>query len=207
LRSRSVARTIARAFARGATKPAKSDYYRSDELGLAGRWDPRDRLAGIDHLDGEIEGRSVLDLGCAEGLVSKRFVDAGASVVHAVDRCPRRIDRARRLWAGRKIRFGQVDLNDPNALSARGWPEMTYDVIAMLGVYQHLDTDSRAQTLRWVLRHCRRLFVLRAGARVVAEAAEVLGTAGLDQHRRIPCGAMNDLLVYRRGQPMRSDAI
>jgi 2-polyprenyl-3-methyl-5-hydroxy-6-metoxy-1,4-benzoquinol methylase len=152
----------------------------------------------MDHVAEEVQGKSVLDLGCAEGVVSSFFADAGASSVHGVDSSPRRIASARRLFAGKGLTFSVVDLNNLPAPSGIEWPGATYDIVAMLGVYRYLDERRRHITLGHILDHCRSIFILRGGCTARAEAADILEDKGFALERQVAADAVSDLFLYRR---------
>jgi len=70
------------------SKDSKQTYYSSDEFGIKGRrkgTDIKERITGFEFLLDEVKGKSVLDLGCAEGLVSLEFAKQGASLVHGFE--------------------------------------------------------------------------------------------------------------------------
>ena len=60
---------------------------------------------------GEVEGRRVLDVGCAAGVLSELLVERGAEVV-GIDLNPRLIERASERLAGR-ARFFVADITQP----------------------------------------------------------------------------------------------
>jgi SAM-dependent methyltransferase len=73
-----------------------------------------DQLTGLEAL--AVRGKRVIDLGCAEGLISRWCVDQGAASVYGVEVVPEHVETARKL-AGDirpdRLRFFCGDLNKP----------------------------------------------------------------------------------------------
>ena len=107
---------------------------------------------GLDRLFAACDGRTVLDVGCAEGLLAREFVRRGARSVHGVEIVHRHIGIAKDICAGLPITFEQADVND--------WePTQRYDIVAALAVLHKLWNPSAAcarlaAAARW-------MFVLR----------------------------------------------
>ena len=55
------------------------------------------RLSGLDYMSNKSKDCTVLDLGCAEGLVSEFFASSGASLIHAVEQIELRAATAKEL--------------------------------------------------------------------------------------------------------------
>ena len=87
------------------------------------RW----RTMGLD----DIKGRSVLDIGCAEGWFSMKCLDAGAVTVMGID-CERRLDPA--LKGRITQRMGAVDDPVRNPVPQNG----AFDIILCLRVLYHM---------------------------------------------------------------------
>lgn len=166
-----------------ATAPAPRPYYRAPELGLFGKWDPAERLAGLEPLLAEAAGASVLDLGAAEGLVSAAMVRAGARVVHAFERDPDRVAAARELLGGlgtlEELCAGAADLSDWDAFARAhaGVLRPRYDVVLFLGLYHHLPPAARDAALRGALARADRWFALRTPPALGAAARRALEQA------------------------------
>lgn len=65
----------------------------------------------IIRLAGDLQGKRVLELGCAAGLLTEQLADGGADVL-AVDREPRLVEHATERLAGR-AQIAVVDLEEP----------------------------------------------------------------------------------------------
>ena len=94
------------------------------------------QLTGLELLLENVAGKTVLDLGCAEGLISKHVIDRGAAQVDGLSIVESEIDMARKLTVGLPAQFHVVDLRawnkwleaNPRRLRPR------YDVVLMLSV-------------------------------------------------------------------------
>lgn len=106
-------------------------------------------------------GKTVLDLGCAEGLISREFARAGATV-HGVDARADHLAIAVKLCRGLPVRFERRDLND---VSEPVTIDPTYDIVLALGVLHKLWLPERG--LRWAASFTRDLLLLRSGLRAV----------------------------------------
>lgn len=63
------------------------------------------QMVGLDDALALAGGKRVLDLGCAEGLISREFVHAGAAEVVGIDILDRHVEEARRQCEGLPCRF------------------------------------------------------------------------------------------------------
>jgi SAM-dependent methyltransferase len=101
---------------------------------------PGDRLlkqqvVGLDYLFERLGKRdpplTVLDVGCAEGLITMKCFDAGAIACHGVEIVPGHVDVANDLRGGRACTFEVGDAND--------WqPKRQYDVVLLLAILHKL---------------------------------------------------------------------
>jgi SAM-dependent methyltransferase len=98
---------------------------------------PAEQLRGLEHLFLNCGGRSVLDVGCAEGVISHLLVKAGAAGAHGIEITPEFVAKAR-LWGAKlPCTFTQADANT--------WtPERRYDVVLCLALLHKLRDPSAA---------------------------------------------------------------
>lgn len=102
-----------------------------------------EQLAGLEPLFDLVVGKSVLDLGCAEGLIARALADAGAKWVLGVD-----ARAAAVMWANRHLAvtgrcgFIQGDLNDASVAA-----NADYDVVLLLSIAHKL-ADPRGFIVR-----------------------------------------------------------
>lgn len=94
------------------------------------------QLEGLRPLFQMAPGKSVLDVGCAEGLISIGLHDLGARV-HGIDVIPEHIAAANRVKGGRAILFDVAD-------AAVYRPTRQYDIVLMLAVLHKLPNPSGA---------------------------------------------------------------
>ena len=101
------------------------------------------QLLGLDWLLANCAGKSILDAGCAEGLISKALLDAGARRVHGVELREDAVKVACKVCAphGMLANFTCADLN--------GWrpPLGGYDIVIGLAIL-HKVRDPSALALR-----------------------------------------------------------
>lgn len=109
---------------------------------------------GVERALARCRGKTVLDLGCAEGLLSLEFARAGALSVHAVDALGGHLEVAQQLCRRyRSISFEQRDLNEPlEALQL-------YDFVLALGVCHKLHQPELG--IRFAADSARELVLVR----------------------------------------------
>jgi 2-polyprenyl-3-methyl-5-hydroxy-6-metoxy-1,4-benzoquinol methylase len=113
------------------------------------------QMEALEHLLDECRSMTVLDLGCAEGLIGREFARAGAQVL-GVDALPDHLKVAREQCQGVvNIRFEPLDLN----LVRPEERQPQYDIVLALGVLHKLRHP--APGVRWAARSARHLFVFR----------------------------------------------
>jgi hypothetical protein len=107
--------------------------------------------------------QSVLDLGCAEGVIARAFLDAGASLVHGFDIDEGRTLEAERLCNDARARFRPGNLNDWDAFSTANGDMLlpAYDIVLYLGLHQHLNPAARMTALAGAARRARVWFAIR----------------------------------------------
>jgi SAM-dependent methyltransferase len=95
------------------------------------------QMTGLDTLMRMVKGKTVLDLGCAEGLIAIEMAKAGAIAVHGVEIRPRAVEDANILRGDLPITFEVGDGND--------WaPKRKYDIVAMLSFLHKLRDPTTA---------------------------------------------------------------
>lgn len=96
------------------------------------------QLTGLELLFAEIDGKTVLDAGCAEGLISIELASKGASSCHGIDSVARHIEAA---WAHAQGVPCSFELADLNRLDLRALQPA--DIVLMLAVLHKLQDPSR----------------------------------------------------------------
>ena len=114
----------------------------------------------------ECAGKSVLDIGCAEGLVGREFVRAGAVCCLGIDTVQDHIQVACRQCEGLPIRFHVGSIAEfetkplPNPFGVD-----RYDIVLALGVAHKLEYPGVG--IEVAARYCGNLILLRRGLRQV----------------------------------------
>lgn len=115
-----------------------------------------EQLKGLQHVLVEAKGKAVLDLGCAEGLITQAMVRAGAGWVLGVDNNAGFLRRARTLGLdGSMVEFAEEDLNEPS----QSLLSKDFEIVLALAVIHKLSFP--AQALRIYARLAAELFVIR----------------------------------------------
>lgn len=109
-------------------------------FGTPGR--PGDRtleqqLTGLTPLRALVRGKTVLDLGCAEGLISIQLAQEGALAVHGIEIVPGHVAVANKLRGDLPVTFEVADANTYA-------PVRQYEVVIMLAILQKLRDPSAA---------------------------------------------------------------
>lgn len=159
------------------------------------------QLLGLDRLMAEVPGKTVLDVGCAEGLLSIEVARRGALAVHGVE------VRADHVAVGRKL-VGDLPVT-LEAQDANEWcPRRKYDVVMALAILHKLKHPSHAAAL--LADYCLDLMVLRmppaTGMTIVDSRSggrphdihAVLVTAGFAPEFISNDGPFGELVAYYR---------
>lgn len=101
----------------------------------------KDQMKGLDWVFENCAGKSILDAGCAEGLLSIELMRRGARGVHGVDVVDDHI-RIAKLEAARAGLY-EATLLFFQAADANTWaPQMRYDIVLLLAVLHKLKNPS-----------------------------------------------------------------
>lgn len=125
-----------------------------------------EQLLGLDPLAGMVSGKTVLDLGCAEGLIGRHLVDAGAAQVDGVNVVDHELAAARRLNSNQPMRFYKAHLGnhaDRAALDTELLPQ--YDVVLLLSVLHKVKNPQAF--LEWAVAKAAEAVVIRLPAPVL----------------------------------------
>jgi SAM-dependent methyltransferase len=137
----------------------------------------KEQMLGLEHALAEAKGRTVLDAGCAEGLIGIAFAKAGATVI-AFDNNPDMIRSAERRGCGvRGFRAQHGDLNV-------GLPGMDYDIVLALAVLHKAENVESAT--RRLANAARRLMVVRLQHGSVGEVWAKHGGTRCDLREMLP---------------------
>lgn len=118
----------------------------------------KQQLRGMWYAMKEVRGKTVLDLGCAEGLIANVAVEQGAAKVYGIDAVDINIAIAKRLFPGDAFSFHLQNLNDEGTkelISSIG----RVDIVFMLAILHKLHRPT--EVLDWVLANRPGLVVVR----------------------------------------------
>ena len=150
-------------------------YYRgiADITGSEGKWSFEHRWQDVRSLIEVHPEDHVLDVGCAEGLISLELAKL-VRHVHAIEIEGDRIAAAQLLQQQRGVR--NVAFEIASILDIPLAP-MSYDVIFYLGVHQHLPEDLQEPIFRQVLEASRRSVAVRTAFRGPKEQRDLIDEA------------------------------
>lgn len=121
----------------------------------------------------DFTGKTVLDLGCAEGLISAYALMQGAALVHGCEIIKAHLDVATRMLAGKPAQFWLMNLNFfeelHNKSLRKGAPPLLprYDVVLLLAIVHKLKAP--AEFLEYVATLSDSL-IIRLPARILSDA-------------------------------------
>jgi ubiquinone/menaquinone biosynthesis C-methylase UbiE len=118
------------------------------------RWDE----LVIDELMPRISSLDLLDVGCASGRLLVALGEAGAENVNGLDLAPRILEVARKKLVSRGI---AADLRAADVEDRIPWPDDSFDVVTLTGVFHHLTRprDALLEISRVVRKEGRLLIV------------------------------------------------
>lgn len=123
-----------------------------------------DQLLGLEDALLECKGKTVLDLGCAEGLISHEFARRGAASVHGVEVIEAHMMVAMSLGQGLSCTFECANLNK---VVVAPTPPRRYDIVLALAVLHKLWDPHKG--VEWAARSAGELLLLRTGRRYEGE--------------------------------------
>ena len=149
---------------------SKRNFYRIEELNLNRGGDPDTRLDVLKPIFDNDDKYDVLDVGCAEAIIGKKFGNHFKSY-HGVDLNTIRLGSAHRILAKylkcpytlSKFHFSlECDLT-----AFDRWGE--YDVVLFLSCYNHIPVGIRTLVLLKCLKASKQWFAIRSGAKQLHE--------------------------------------
>lgn len=117
----------------GVSKPVKGWF---STPGRPGDRTLQDQLKGLDRLLDNCHGKSILDIGCAEGLISLELAKLGATV-HGVEIVADHVKTAKSMQADLPVCF---EVGDANTWA----PKRQYDIVIMLALLHKLKNPTAA---------------------------------------------------------------
>jgi hypothetical protein len=129
-----------------------------------GKVDLSRQLRGLDIIRAHAKGAAVLDLGCAEGLISLKLAESGARLIHGIELIGERLTAAEQLFSQQyphvERRFIPWDLSrfdelvlDVTPDSKPGQPALLtrYEIVLCLAIAQKLPNPGRFLRLASIL--------------------------------------------------------
>ncbi|HAV77201.1 MAG TPA: hypothetical protein DCX53_07595 [Anaerolineae bacterium] len=112
-----------------------------------------ERIDGLEFLLNNCKGASILDVGCAEGLISYEFAKNGAKLIHGFEIDRRRVEFAKLLFQEVPIEHNFVAANiavDFNKFQKQHSHFLLdkYDIVLYLGVYHHLIKQNSVEVVQ-----------------------------------------------------------
>lgn len=140
----------------GAVGPMRKGWYKIPGVQDGDRT-VEDQLKGLGAALAAAKGKTVLDLGTAEGLVAREFAIAGAGLVLGCECLRDHVNIGRALVRGLPVTLLEADLNEP---STHNWISgLEFDVALMLGILHKLKEPG--VLIRTVARRQPALIVVR----------------------------------------------
>jgi SAM-dependent methyltransferase len=143
----------------GTYKSGYKPWFRIGDNG--GQWDISRQDAGLDEID--FKGKTVLEIGCAEGLVALQNLKRGAKLSHGIEFRERAVEVAKSiagvLGLSASAKFYWGDIRDTRrVLNQTGMLEK-YDVVIAMAVLQKV--PNQPEVLGKILEKCAATLVLR----------------------------------------------
>lgn len=185
----------------------QANYFHAPELNLFGKWPLAVRLSGLRPLLSTCTGKTILDLGAAEGAIALNCLNAGGASVHGFELDEDRVQTARRICAQHDSRtvFRSADLNQWQKFTSDNGDVLRdkYDVVCYLGVHHHLNPETRNTNLKSIMKMAKEQFVIRTPEKVFELDCleELIGANGFeptetfDEDKRTTAGGLK---FYRR---------
>ncbi len=130
----------------------------------------KEQMLGLDRALTECKGKSVLDLGCAEGLIGREFARAGAARVLGIELLASHLEVAQASCKD----YQQMEFVCANLklwILEHGEPEQ-FDIVLALGIIHKLYEPN--SLLVWAAKSARDLLCFRAPAKVEPDGSDYL---------------------------------
>jgi predicted O-methyltransferase YrrM/2-polyprenyl-3-methyl-5-hydroxy-6-metoxy-1,4-benzoquinol methylase len=150
-------------------KKITSHYFYAPEFEMFGKWLVSDRIDGLDSLFRTVKGKTVLDLGIADGIISKICLDSGAKFIHGIDIEEDRVKKASTLCNHPASLFITADLNNGLSPIIENFVHTKYDVVLYLGVHHHLLPQNHKNILHEIANCCSFQIYIRTSNRLFLE--------------------------------------
>lgn len=141
----------------------------------------KQQLRGLGDLIDRVSGKTVLDIGCAEGLIAMHLIDRGAIAVHGIEMREDFVLEGLRIRGDRAVALECANANDYE-------PVRQYDIVIMLAVLHKLKDPTAAckkfaaaaremVVLRLPPKYAPRIVDDRSGG-VIHDMSKAMGSSG-----------------------------
>ena len=148
----------------------KFHYTLAPDLGLYGKWPLAERFKDLEYVFAHCRDATVIDFGCAEGVMARRCLDQGARLVHGLEIDESRVHTAAGLCVPYPDAyfFIHADLDEWNEIREPASRVLLprYDIVLYLGIQHHLARPQRLATLADAVAMAGRIFAIRTTADV-----------------------------------------
>lgn len=153
----------------------------------------------------QAEGKTLLDVGCAEGMMVLHFLEQGAKLGHGVEIRPRAVEVAQSIAGyisvSDRAKFWEGDLRKPDqALNQEGMLDQ-YDIVFAMASLQKTKSKS-GEVLQKIADKCKETLVVRlpfrevdTGWRKKSDPVDLLAESGFELARE-SCGYPRGELPY-----------
>lgn len=168
-------------------------------------------MLGVREALSECAGKAVLDLGCAEGLIGREFVRAGATRCHGIDAILDHLEVALKQCAGLPMTFQNVGLMEWATYRMEMNDVEQFDIVLSLGVCHKLQDPGAG--VRFSARSAKDLCLIRMPARsgqhegfirskhfknMTCNVHEIMGEEGFRLEKVLPGPKEETVLWWRR---------
>lgn len=157
-----------------------------------------EQMLGLEPALKACAGKTVLDLGCAEGCIGRAFLDRGARAVIGIDSNPHFLATARRMNVG--ITSMRFILQDLNVLGDSFRAVYGADIVLALAILHKLpDPGSKLEQLAAMTRE---RLVIRLAAGSTGVISHKYGRGECDSHRMLDAHGfrLDESLLGPRGE-------
>lgn len=159
------------------------------------------QLLGLSEID--VKGKTILDVGCAEGMMALHFIENGAKLAHGIEIRPRAVEVAQSIagytGVSDKAKFWEGDLRKPDEALNQDGMLSEYDVVFAMASLQKTKGKG-GHVMQKIAEKCAGTLIMRlpfreiqTGWKTKSDPAEVLEQVGFELTRE-SCG-------YPTGKP------
>lgn len=130
------------------------NWFNIPELGIKGSRNLEHRTQGLSPLLDHINGKTILDLGSAEGLISHWLMKNGASHACCIERKHQSVEVSHELFKGMSYEMIDADLGNFENIDIKD-----HDIVLALGIIQKL--SRKKEFIQYFSNKAKEFFVIR----------------------------------------------